>query len=168
MLQTSYQITAQINEKSFNLAVREPSKTEKEELDKKAQIGKDKLKVLELLAFRAKEAEVELKSIKNTLEINQNLMDDKNVDKQAILAENKTLNSRIYELEKSSIELEKLSREGAGLENQFEELMRFKSELLISGEDKDKCLAYIDEVGITHTAFWEELKGLVLKASQKK
>ena len=101
MIQTKYDVTVQINDQEFKIAVRDPNRKEKLLLEKTA---KDKTAVFENEIKKEKELnelKIELDECKNLFETNKELLRDGGITSRiATLLENKSLAKKISELEK--------------------------------------------------------------------
>lgn len=168
MIQTKYDVTVQINDQEFKIAVRDPNRKEKLLLEKTA---KDKTAVFENEIKKEKELnelKIELDECKNLFETNKELLRDGGITSRiATLLENKSLAKKISELEKKRASYN-ISLNAQKIDEAFESVAREKYDLLISGEDKATLLSACEEYGVSLQQIWQEIAKEAAKAMEKK
>ena len=86
------------------------------------------------------------------------------MDKTKLLLENKELLIRNAAIKKDLSNLQNQDDISANLERLF----RLRSELFISGEDKERLFKTLDEKGVRYESLWEHLNKEILKENEKK
>lgn len=169
MIQTQYKIAVNIDEQEFNIVVAEPNETQKKSLELKANEQKKRLDELSELNLQREQLNLEVNNKERVISINTELLKTSNdSEKTALLKENKALSDDILSLKKQIASLNNELKKGESINADFEVLMEYKAELLLSGADKDKLFEIVKERGISFSLLWQEISENVLKASQKK
>jgi hypothetical protein len=168
MIQTKYNITIQLNDDEFKIAVRDPSRKEKQFLEK---LAKDKTAIFEDEMKKEREAnslKIELDEAKSLYETNKELLKEGGItNRLATLLENKSLAKKISELETKRASLA-ININAQKIAEAFELVAKEKYELLISGDDKTALLSACEEQGVSLTQLWQEIAGEAAKALEKK
>ena len=86
------------------------------------------------------------------------------MDKTKLLLENKELYVRNAAIKKDLSNLQNQDDISANLERLF----RLRSELFISGGDKERLFKTLDEKGVRYESLWEHLNKEILKENEKK
>lgn len=153
MIKTSYEISIKLNEDEFSLTINEPNAKEKKLLDLKKDASAKELSTLEAArdSYEQKLREISHKQdiISLNLELSKEL---KEGELSLLLKETKELKNQIYAISKTLKE-----PDFKPLEKELEDILRYKSELLISGDMKEIFLKKVDELGISHKLLWEEI-----------
>ncbi|MBP3223963.1 MAG: hypothetical protein J6M14_01505 [Campylobacter sp.] len=166
MIKTKYDIKINIDDREFDIVVREPNKAEKKELDLKSAKAREILSVIEAKAKKENELLSEANAIKSEIEINRAIIANADIkDRLALLWENKKLNKRARECEREIANLGSSEESVREFEAVLEESFEFKSKLLIEGAE---FLSAVGEFGISHKKIWEILSSHVAKAQEKK
>lgn len=169
MIQTQYKITLNIDEQEFNIVVAEPNATQKKSLELKADEQKKRLDELSELNLQREQLNLEVNNKERIISINTELLKtSSDGEKTALLKENKALSDDILSLKKQIASLSNELKKGESINADFEALMEYKAQLLLSGDDKDKLFELVKERGVSFSLLWQEISEAVLKASQKK
>jgi mevalonate kinase len=159
MIKTTYKVAIEIDEKTFNIVVREPKKQDKDELQA--------LSVSHTELFEERnDLSANLTKLSEEYEINKQLTKESDlIDKAKLLWEQKKLNKEIYDLQAKIKEHDKsASSSSETLETLFEK--RF--DLLVSGTDKEPLRQALDAGGVSYRDLFVEIGNLVIKAKEKK
>lgn len=164
MLKTEYKVNLQIDDKEFLLTVKDPDLKDKKALEIKTNEQKEELEKLDKQRLKFEENLKEIEYKQRILNVNEELLSDPNfATKTEILLENKNLIKEINSLKK---ELKEPNYDN--LSKKLEELLEYKSRLLISGEQKEEFLNVVANKAISHKLIWEEISNGVKVATQKK
>ncbi|GKH61189.1 hypothetical protein CE91St25_15250 [Campylobacter ureolyticus] len=158
MIRTNYKVSLSIDGEVFDLVIKEPNKSEKEALETKANES--------MLALN------KLQSLNDELNLNESIIktnDDLirqngSLDKTNLLLENKELLRKNAAIKKELLDLQNQSEISSSLERLF----RLRSELLISGEDKERLFKTLDAKGVKYENLWQHLNSEILKENEKK
>ena len=158
MITTEYKINLKIDDEVFELEIKDPSKKEKEALEAKAN---QSMKVLN-----------ELQNLNDELSLNESIIKTNSdlikqnsaLDKTKLLLENKELLIKNAAIKKDLSDLQNQDDISANLERLF----RLRSELFISGGDKERLFKTLDEKGVRYESLWEHLNKEILKENEKK
>ncbi|AIR80140.1 TPA: hypothetical protein RPW15_001673 [Campylobacter fetus subsp. venerealis] len=164
MIKTSYEIKIKLNDNEFELTINEPNAKERKLLELKRQAGQKDLDRFEAqkVAYEESLRQISHKQemVTLNLELSKELKGDELV---ALLKETKELKNQIYAISTTLKE-----PDFKPLEAGLEDILRYKSELLISGAKKDEFLKSIDELSISYKFLWDEIAKKVGVESQKK
>lgn len=164
MIKTSYEIKIKLNDDEFELTINEPNAKEKKLLELKKAASSKALDKLEADRAAYEESLKQINHKQEMVTLNLELSKElKEGELIAVLKETKELKSQIYAILATLKE-----PDFKPLEDQLEDILRYKSELLISGDMKEIFLKKVDELGISHKLLWEEIAKKVGVASQKK
>ncbi|MFV0481845.1 MAG: hypothetical protein ACK5LP_07665 [Campylobacteraceae bacterium] len=167
MLRTKFDVSILIDDQEFKIEVKEPSKKETILLQ---NITKEKTSFFnndDANKKRRIEIDIEIEEAESLLEANKEmLLEIGTMGRFKILQENKILSSKIASLkkEKNSIPAIDIME----INKAFDDVMRYKYDLLVYGQQKDLLKNYIEERGITFVALWNELQNEISKAYEKK
>ena len=168
MIKTIYKIELQIDDESFNLVVREPNFKEKKQLEIKASEHKPLLEKIENLAKKESEINARLGEIAALIDTNNEILRASNLgDKVKLLLENKAFISERASLKNELLSLNESADLINELDEKLEELFKFKSQMLLSGQIERLNLA-MNEKNISHKLLWEHLNLEISKAQEKK
>ena len=158
MITTEYKINLKIDDEVFELEIKDPSKKEKEALEAKANQSMKALNELQNLNDELSLNESIIKTNSDLIKQNSAL------DKTKLLLENKELLIKNAAIKKDLLNLQNQDDISANLERLF----RLRSELFISGEDKERLFKTLDEKGVRYESLWEHLNKEILKENEKK
>lgn len=158
MITTEYKINLKIDDEVFELKIKDPSKKEKQSLEAKANESMKTLNELQNLNDELSLNESIIKTNSDLIKQNSAL------DKTKLLLENKELYIRNAAIKKDLSNLQNQDDISANLERLF----RLRSELFISGEDKERLFKTLDEKGVRYESLWEHLNKEILKENEKK
>lgn len=158
MITTEYKINLKIDNEVFKLEIKDPSKKEKEALEAKANQSMKALNELQNLNDELSLNESIIKTNSDLIKQNSAL------DKTKLLLENKELLIKNAAIKKDLLSLQNQDDISANLERLF----RLRSELFISGEDKERLFKTLDEKGVRYESLWEHLNKEILKENEKK
>lgn len=158
MITTEYKINLKIDDEVFELEIKDPSKKEKQALEAKANQSMKTLNELQNLNDELSLNESIIKTNSDLIKQNSAL------DKTKLLLENKELLIRNAAIKKDLLSLQNQDDISANLERLF----RLRSELFISGEDKERLFKTLDEKGVRYESLWEHLNKEILKENEKK
>lgn len=158
MITTEYKINLKIDDEVFELEIKDPSKKEKQALEAKANQSMKALNELQNLNDELSLNESIIKTNSDLIKQNSAL------DKTKLLLENKELLIRNAAIKKDLSNLQNQDDISANLERLF----RLRSELFISGEDKERLFKTLDEKGVRYENLWQHLNSEILKENEKK
>lgn len=158
MITTEYKINLTIDDEVFELKIKDPSKKEKQSLEAKANESMKTLNELQNLNDELSLNESIIKTNSDLIKQNSAL------DKTKLLLENKELLIKNAAIKKDLSNLQNQDDISANLERLF----RLRSELFISGEDKERLFKTLDEKGVRYESLWEHLNKEILKENEKK
>lgn len=158
MITTEYKINLQIDDEVFELEIKDPSKKEKQALEAKANQSMKALNELQNLNDELSLNESIIKTNSDLIKQNSTL------DKTKLLLENKELLIKNAAIKKDLSNLQNQDDISANLERLF----RLRSELFISGGDKERLFKTLDEKGVKYENLWEHLNKEILKENEKK
>lgn len=169
MIKTEYKIKFSIDDDEFDLVIKEPNLEQKKLLEQKANEQKDKFISLEQKAKDESELNLKINEINETILINKDLIKESSPkDKLMLLIENKNLikekTALLKDLAKLSAQNEIINTINDDLENLF----KFKLDLLLDGVDRDKFISSIKAKGISYKLIWQYLDESIKEAQEKK
>lgn len=158
MITTEYKVNLKIDDEVFELEIKDPSKKEKQSLEAKANESMKALNELQNLNDELSLNESIIKTNSDLIKQNSAL------DKTKLLLENKELLIKNAAIKKDLLSLQNQDDISANLERLF----RLRSELFISGGDKERLFKTLDEKGVKYESLWEHLNKEILKENEKK
>lgn len=165
MIESRYNINIEIDGRSFAIAVFNPTKEQKAELEAFAKKELAPIEAnLEISKKRA-EMEIELEALETDKKCLEGILDESSVFEKIVhFKELRELSKKISALKKERL---KLGEPEWNMDKAQESIAAKKYAMLISGESTElsEC---IDQGGISYMRLWEEIQKEVGKASEKK
>lgn len=158
MITTEYKVNLKIDDEVFELEIKDPSKKEKQSLEAKANQSMKALNELQNLNDELSLNESIIKTNSDLIKQNSAL------DKTKLLLENKELLIKNAAIKKDLLSLQNQD----DISSNLERLFRLRSELFISGGDKERLFKTLDEKGVRYESLWEHLNKEILKENEKK
>lgn len=167
MIETRFNVPITINEKTFNVIVRELTPAEKKKLDMIADENKVLIEQEDEKNKKMRENEICLEEAQTTLETNKNLLELVEFkDKVSLFLENKKLGFEIAKLKREKLSLERADFTKVG--TSLEALLKEKTEFVVEGDEKDALMHEIVQNNISYQRLWDEIDKEITKQNEKK
>ncbi len=159
MIKTKHDITIGIDDKDYEVTVKEITSDIKAKLNESLSVRGAKFEAVDDKRF-------ELAELENSYEINKTILADGSiVDKAKVWFEQKELNQKIFALKK---ELNKLNTSVADIDSELEQYHKEVFDMCVSGKHALSLKQKIDELGLSYTLVYQNIKQAVQKAYEKK
>lgn len=158
-IKTKYDISLEINEKSFSIVSCDPNQEQREELDAFVEKNQSQYTKRDGLKVELNEAVEEFSINKQILEYGAV------IEKASVWLEQKKLNKKIFQLQK---EIDDIDKGLNTVEKTLEEIYKKRFELLIVGADKVSLQKEITSQGIRYKTIFFAIAELIKDAKEKK
>lgn len=162
---TKYKVDFIIDDEVFKIEVKDPSFQEKKELENLTAKSKEKLANFNIINAKKQTILNRIEYKKELIEINKELLKSSE-NKSEILKENRKFLQDIDALREELTSLKDIDLNA--INDELEEALSFKNNLLIFGDDKEKLLKTLKNKGICNQKFWEVLSKEIQKEQEKK
>lgn len=158
-IKTKHNISIEIDDIAYKVTVSEMTKDIKEKLENSSKQRALEFEEIDNLNFALAEMEEEYK-------INESILKEGTVsDKSKVWFEQKALNKKIFELRKKINESKKTTQTlHVSIEKYFEEAF----DLCVKGENAVTLKNKIDEVGLSYSVIFDNIKKLIARSLEKK
>ncbi len=162
---TKYKVDFIIDDEVFKIEVKDPSFQEKKELENLTAKSKEKLANFNIINAKKQTILNKIEYKKELIEINKELLKSSE-NKSEILKENRKFLQDIDALREELTSLKDIDLNA--INDELEEALSFKNNLLIFGDDKERLLKTLKNKGICNQKFWEVLSKEIQKEQEKK
>lgn len=161
---TKYKVDFIIDDEVFKIEVKDPSFQEKKELENLTAKSKEKLANFNIINAKKQTILNKIEYKKELIEINKELLKSSE-NKSEILKENRKFLQDIDALREELTSLKDIDLNA--INDELEEALSFKNNLLIFGDDKERLLKTLKNKGICNQKFWEVLSKEIQKEQEK-
>ena len=159
-IKTKYPVTIEIDDKSFSVSVsQQVTSSQESELKEVFTQNRENFEKIDSL-------QNPLNELLEEFDINKLILKHGTVvEKVSVMFEQKSLNKKIFQLQK---EIAELDRDSLSLSKAMEKLYEKRFDLLVSGADKLKLKEEANSIGLSYQALFNEFAKEIQEVEEKK
>lgn len=155
-ISTQFKINFTIDDESFDLIIKEPNFKERKELEILATTEKERLENFAKIGKEKDKISIEINELEQIIEANKEIIKIGDFsDKIKLLIENKNLIKKLKELKTELLKFNDFNFND--FNSGFENVLKTKAEMLITGSDKVRFFEILSQKGVSFKLLWEKI-----------